>query len=327
VNPGSHSFDVQYLKLLQSIQSDGIWKHNTKGSNCTLSSAFTLNVDLYDSSGKDRNLLPLTSLRNLYGGRGALVEALWYLRGEDDATFLQRNKCAFWDKQAIDKDSKPSWVGLNYGLLTHFPGTPGQSPINQLEQNVISRLLKEGSCSRNMICSLGKPGEDTVQEACTACVQFSVSLLPNKNAESEEQVEEALDLTVTQRSSDVMVGLPHDVVVWSIILHLVRREVWIRSRRKLLAGKLSFTINQNAAHVYQVNHQEMLEILQRKPIPDCQPHLVIDGEETQDGGTMNERSMFEFAKSYDDANIKKLFRIKDYTKNVHHPAIKLSQAM
>jgi len=37
--------------------------------------------------------------------------------------------------------------------------------------------------------------------------------------------------------------------------------------------------------------------------------------------------MFEFAKSYDDANIKKLFRIKDYTKNVHHPAIKLSQAM
>ena len=313
-HPGSHSFDIEYLKLLRMLQFEGVLKEkNKKGPNKTLPLCCPLTINLRDTSGTDRNLLPLTSLRSLYGGRGALIEALWYLRGEGDISFLQANKCHFWDKQAIKKDGV-DWVGLSYGLLTNFPQTHNRPPINQLEKNVIEVLSKPRSCSRNMICTLVKPGEETVQGACTSSVQFSVSTVPSVKMCGPS--EEALNLTVTQRSSDVMVGLPHDVVVWSIILHLVRREVLKRADRKLVAGNLSFVIGQNAAHVYKINYEQMKEILKRKPIEECQPHLVVDT-------AFDSQDMFSLAKSYEPG----MFLIRDYTKAVKHPAITLTQAL
>ena len=33
-----------------------------------------------------------------------------------------------------------------------------------------------------------------------------------------------LDMVVTQRSSDVILGLPYDIIVWSLLLHLICRE-------------------------------------------------------------------------------------------------------
>ncbi|CAB9527859.1 Thymidylate synthase [Seminavis robusta] len=308
--PGSHSFDVQYLKLLRSIEQDGVGKVNKKGLNRALPRSFLLDIDLGDPKGEDRSLLPVTSLRSLYGGRGALIEALWYLRGEDHIQFLQHNKCHFWDKQAIKKGDV-DWVGWSYGLLTNFPQANGdQKGINQLEERVIKPLCKHGSCSRNMTCSLDKPGEETVQGACTSGIQFSVS--------GHSTEEEALNLTINQRSSDVMMGLPHDVVVWSIILHLVRREAWIRAKRKLLAGKLSFVIGQNAAHVYQLNWGSMQEILEREPIPECQPYLVVEDEDLT-----NPRGIFDLAKNYNPKSL----RICNYTKASYHPAITLEQAV
>jgi thymidylate synthase len=300
-NPGSHSFDVAYLKLLRQIQMEGVLKLNKKGNNYTLPKLFALNIDLSDKRG--RNLLPLSSLRSLYGGRGALIEALWYLRGEDNVSFLQDNKCHFWDKQATAE----GWVGWNYGLLTNFPQEEGRGAMNQLEERVIRQLCRPGSSSRNMVCSLDKPGEETVQGACTSSIQFSVS--------SEDDGCESLQLTVFQRSSDVLMGLPHDVVVWSIILHLVRREVWIRSKRELNAGKLSFVIGQNAAHVYQLNEDAMQMILKREPKQNCQPFLVVDDAD--------QRGIFDLAKDFKPES----FRICSYTKDVFHPAITLLQAV
>ncbi|CAB9525129.1 Thymidylate synthase [Seminavis robusta] len=271
-NPGSHSFDLQYLHLLEQIELHGVLQTaNKKGPNRALPKTFPFDIDLHDPTGQDRNLLPITSLRSLYGGRPALVEALWYLRGEDHIAYLQDNNCPFWDRQATKKDDVDNWLGLNYGLLTNFPQPNGQGTYNQLEEEAIKPLCKHGSSSRNMTCSLFKPGEETVQRACTSSIQFSVST--NNNIES-------LNLTINQRSSDTIVGLPHDVVVWSIILHLVWREVWIRSQRKLHAGTLSFAIVQNCAHVYQINDGALHEILQRKPKPECQPYLVIDDDKS-----------------------------------------------
>jgi thymidylate synthase len=96
-------------------------------------------------------------------------------------------------------------------LLTNFPGENGNDSINQLELNVISKLCR-GESSRNMYITLANPLLETVQQSCSSVIQFSVSA-------------ETLDMTVNQRSSDVVLGLPNDVVVWAVIYHLVRREV------------------------------------------------------------------------------------------------------
>jgi thymidylate synthase len=312
LRPGSHSFDVQYLSLLKAIAMEGEIQTNKKGPNRTLRRSYTLTIDVSDVD-HDRYLLPMTTLRSLYGGRQAVHEAIWYLRGEDNVKFLQKHGCRFWDKQCDEN----GWLGLNYGLLTSFPQPGKICPVNQLESEVLSRLCN-GKQSRNMICTLVKPGEPTEQVACTSSIQFSVSV--NKAGK------EALDLTVNQRSSDVIVGLPHDVVVWTILLHLVRREVLIRTKGKhnLAAGNLVFMIAAGGAHVYDLNVKEFEELRTREPILGSQPYLTIQGE---DGNTtclaeqVQHLGMFSLAKDYDP----QLFRIISYTK--FHRAIRVHQAV
>lgn len=302
VCPGSASFDQQYKLLLETIRDCAHVQENKKGSNMTLGSCFGLEINLSNESaendGLGKFLLPVTTLRSLYGARPAIVESMFYLRGEENITFLRANGQKFWDKQADDK----GFIGLNYGLLTCFPQPNNEPPINQLESKVIQKLVKH-ECSRNMVCSLMKPGECTTQEACTASIQFSVN---------KESGREVLDMTVNQRSSDVILGLPHDICCWSIILHLVRREVFRRSRRRLAAGRIFFIIAAGGAHVYDINKDAFEELLQRKPILlDDSPELLV---ETDVG-------MFDMAQNYKA----EMVRVKGYTS--HHPAIRIKQAL
>jgi thymidylate synthase len=255
VNPvGTASFDQQYLKLLQHINNYGKLQRNEKGENWTLSDSYSFVVDLRggghknNNNNNNKNLLPLTTLRKMFNGRAAVIEALWYLRGEDHIRFLQDFRQHFWDKQA---DQDTGWVGYNYGLLTNYEN------FNQLEVNVIRRLVQNKS-SRNMVCSLVNPNQATVQNACTSAVQFAVS---------HQDGQDYLDLTVEQRSSDIILGLPHDVVVWTVILHLVRREVHRRSGPHLHAGRLFFNIAAGGAHVYILNQDAFVTLLSRRPKP------------------------------------------------------------
>ena len=303
---GSASFDLQYKKLLEEIREKGMLQTNTKGQNKTLRSYYGIVVDLHDSSdannGLGRYLFPLTTLRALFGGRGAILEAIFYLRGEDNIEFLQKHGCKFWDKQA----NANGFIGYNYGLLVTFPQEKGENAINQLETKVITRLANH-ECSRNMVCSLLKPGEPTNQEACTASVQFSVGTEPDGKGGTKE----VLDITVNQRSSDVILGLPHDVACWSVILHLVRREVYLRSGRVLAAGRIYFIIAAGGAHAYEQNMAAFEELLKRDPFLDVSPELIIE----------TNKRIFELACDFDPAMI----RVQGYNKR--HPAIGIKQAL
>ena len=118
-------------------------------------------------------------------------------------------------------------------------------------------------------------------------------------------------MTVYQRSSDVVLGLPHDVCCWSIILHLVRREVHKRCGRVLAAGRVFFIIAAGGAHVYDINKANFDELLRRKPILlDESPELIV---ETNYG-------MFEMAKNFED----KMVRVNGYNS---HPPIQIQQAV
>ena len=297
---GSASFDAGYLKLLTAVHEEGGIQQNKKGANRTLQRPFHLEINLCDKRS-ERQLLPITTLR-LLTCRHAISEALWYLRGESDISFLKRHKNPFWDQQATkDADGKPV-VGLNYGLLTNFPQGDGAPPQNQLETRVLERLCK-GESSRNMTCTLTKPGETTEQEACTQSIQFLV------------RDGSLLDLQVHQRSSDVVLGLPHDVVVWAIILHLVCREVARRTDdgRRLMAGKLHFNVA--SAHAYDVNRSNLEGLLMRQPRTDVAPHLEIDA--TAPG-------MFEIAADMDGPG---LMRVIGYPRDAVHPSMKVEQAL
>lgn len=306
----ANSFDQEYKRLLQAIDAEGKWQKNKKGDNLTFPDTFKMTLNMGsttncsgggDDDGNDneeKDILPITSLRNMYEGRAAIIEALWYLRGEDNIKFLQKHRCPFWDAQALDD----GFVGLNYGLLTNYPRKEGGT-INQLEEEVIKKLCKGESRSRNMVCNLFKPDEFTVQGACSSQIQFCV-------------VGDKLDLTVCQRSSDVILGLPHDAIVWSIIYHLVRREVLLRTERKreLRPGKICFNIA--SAHVYKINETHFDELLERDPIISAggKPQLHVEDNDKKE-------SIFEIAQNYPSTKLS----VKNYTS--FHPGFKIKQAI
>uniref|UniRef100_A0A0G4HPC3 Thymidylate synthase/dCMP hydroxymethylase domain-containing protein n=1 Tax=Chromera velia CCMP2878 TaxID=1169474 RepID=A0A0G4HPC3_9ALVE len=251
--PGTESFDRKISKLYRFLKACGERKDNKKGPNKALRGLYSLVADLSGDgggNGQGGNVLPVTSLRKIIP-YAAVVEALWYLRGEKNIAFLQRHKNRFWDAQAVD-----GIVGFNYGLLVNWPEKDAEGRIihtkfNQLEKNVIQPLC-DGKSSRQMVCVLQKPTEETVQPACTTAVQFQVV------------GDRKLDLIVTQRSSDTVLGLPHDAIVWAVILHLVRWEVKRRSQRDLAASSLCFSLHD--AHYYEANEDALLQLAEREPI-------------------------------------------------------------
>ncbi|EOD33854.1 hypothetical protein EMIHUDRAFT_229153 [Emiliania huxleyi CCMP1516] len=308
VGSGSGSFDAGYSRLLCRVLAEGELQRNRKGVNRTLSkAAFTLDIDLEppsplappeDPAFETLGLVPLTTLRFLAAKPG-LVEALWYLRGEATIDFLRRHKCRFWDAQA----SVDGVVGLNYGLLTRWPQAEG-GRLNPLEKDVITPLCKRrGEPSRNLIVSLVHPSQATVQPACTSSAQFSVR-------------GGSLDLALQQRSSDVILGLPHDAYVWSVILHLVAREVRRRTDGEvaLSAGRLSIHLPAGSAHAYAVNEDALRELSRRAPKGGVAPRVLLRRDAP---------GLFELA-ALDDSPA--MLRVEGYDDSCCHPRIVVAQA-
>ena len=317
------SFDAQYLDLLRALRTEGSAQKNKKGCNVQLPRSWKMRINLRGREGV--MALPITSLRWIEP-RHALIEALWYLRGEEHIEFLQRHKCKFWDEQAKPHPSTgegKTWVGMNYGLL-------GEN----LERQVLAPLV-DGKDSRNMVIHLADPHAETVQPACTATVQF-ITRTPTQ-----------LDLVVNQRSSDVALGLPHDVVVWSVILHLVCREVRLRTAaggcgaRDLHPGEL--TVNIASAHYYEQNAGAVEQLLARAPRDEVSPSLgiaagapgmfeianaeplVVCGRRGDRAGaavTSEKRRLSEDA----DGDDRDLLWVEGYAKELVHPPIRIAQA-
>jgi hypothetical protein len=94
---GSGSFDEAYAKLLRRIAKEGVHQTNKKGTNRTLPFLYNMQINLYHQD--DASLLPLTTLRQIYHNT-CILEALWYLRGEDNVRWLQATDIHIWDSQA-----------------------------------------------------------------------------------------------------------------------------------------------------------------------------------------------------------------------------------
>jgi thymidylate synthase len=259
--PG-RSFDWQYQRMLRKILApESVIQTATRGDyresfgEERIEVALDLGVNAADWHHPAALVVPVTTLRHI-NREAAVVELLWYLRGDDNIAWLHDNNCHFWDSDA-DADG---FVGLNYGLMVCYPNSSG-GYTNQLEER-IEQLCKGKLGSRNLVVSMVLP-EGTTHQATKAASPACTSEFMLKGTGDGT----GLDMVVTQRSSDVIIGLPYDVVVWSLLLHLICREVGIRTegRLKLKANKLQFVLN--SAHVYQRNDADAEELLRRQIIP------------------------------------------------------------
>lgn len=205
-------------------------------------------VDLGDG------LLPTIGYRKTFP-KSAAAEVAWYVRGEQDATFI-RQYAPLWDKfvepiqyRVFEDDvfvGHDTFDGVKsaygYRWRRHF----GR---DQLRLGV--EALRKDPSDRRVYVSAWDPAEDGLgaqgqkNVPCPASFTFSVT---------GGELHSSLFL----RSSDVFVGLPYDVMGHALLMDAVAHELRIRP------GVMHVTLAH--AHLYESHWDLTAEALKQEPV-------------------------------------------------------------
>ena len=195
-------------------------------------------------------------------------ELLWMISGSTDARQLEQQGVRIWSENSsrafLDSRGLTQLevgdIGSGYGFQWRHWGADytsctadytGQG-VDQLQQ-VISEI-KHNSCSRRLIVSAWNVSQlkTMALPPCHMQFQFNVS---GTN----------LDCMVTQRSADLFLGLPFNLVFYSVLTHIVAHLCHLNPRR------LIFSLGD--CHVYKNHLEQVAEQLSRTPRP--WPRLVL----------------------------------------------------
>lgn len=242
----------QYLDLVQNVFDHGVWKENRTGVRTLSNFAEFYKVDL--SQG-----FPLLTTKKVFF-RSAIIEMLWYLRGEDHIKWLRdENNVHIWDAWADEE----GYVGPIYPVLwRRFPMAKaadgsGYRPLgssenkewayeeyDQVQQAI--HLLKTNPDSRRIVVSAWHPGllGEMGLPPCHLMYIFNVS-------------GGKLHCHLTQRSGDIALGIPFNLACYAALTMAIAQEV------NLKPGTFAHTIVD--AHIYEDHIDGLKEQLKRKP--------------------------------------------------------------
>lgn len=263
----------QYLKLCERVLRHGVPVYNKRtGKIC-----YTVtNVDFeYDR-------LPILTTKEV-AWKSATAELLGYLKGYSSAADFRALGCRTWDANANKNEAwlkNPNRKGTDdMGRVYGVQGRNWGGHLDQL-QKVIDNL-KAGIDDRGEIVTFWNPGE------------FDLGCLrPCMHTHTFSLLNGTLYLTSYQRSADIPLGLPFNMVQCWILLCIMAKITGHKP------GKVYHKIVN--AHIYEDQIEGIEEQLTRQTV-NCHPRLILPDVIDIDTLTVDD------------------FKIVDYH---HHPAIK-----
>ncbi len=190
------SLDGVLYNLYQAIRTHGRPHRGSRGATLEL-----LGVSLRIQKPRAR----ISSSENRGKPFSAIGELLWYLSGSNKLDFIARYVPAYRD------DAVDGIIEGAYGpRLLAMRGS-----VNQLES--IYRLLSEKHGSRRAVVQLFNAEDiatDNKEIPCTTTLQFHLR-------------EGLLHLSVTMRSNDAYLGLPHDVFCFTMLQEMMARRLGV----------------------------------------------------------------------------------------------------
>lgn len=242
--------EKQYLAICRDVIDNGVWVDNPRtGKRCLTGRT---SIMTYDVGSKE---YPMITTRKVFP-KMSLAEPIGYWQGLTSAADFRSLGTVTWDANA---NKTPAWVdnplrngeddmGKVYGYFGHNFGG-----VNQFEK-VVSNLSKSLD-DRGEIITYWKP--DQFNEGC---------LRPCLHSLQYNLVGDTLDMTATQRSADLPLGIPANMQQCYLMLELMARITGHK------AGLVTHVINQ--PHIYEDQIDIMKEQLRREIIP-CKPKLFI----------------------------------------------------
>jgi thymidylate synthase len=180
--------------------------------------------------------------------RSIIYELLWLLRGDTNIKYLKEHGVSIWDEWADEKGD----LGPVYGKQWRSWESVDGKVIDQISQ--VIKEIKTNPDSRRLIVSAWNVGEleRMALAPCHAFFQFYVA-------------EGKLSCQLYQRSADTLIGLPYNLLSYSLLTHMIAQQCGL--------GVGDFVWTGGDCHIYS-NHLEQVKLqLTRKPYP--LPQLIM----------------------------------------------------
>lgn len=212
------SIERQYLDLVQHILEQGNLRETRNGNVLSVFGS-SLEHDLKDG-------FPLLTTKRVFF-RGIVEELAWFLRGGTNVQELRDKKVHIWDGNSESRgyDAGPvygfQWRHFGASYTDCFADYSGHG-VDQIK--TIIELLKTDRHSRRIVLSAWCPSQqaDMCLPPCHVMYQFYV------------EADGRLSVQMTQRSSDVFLGLPFNIASTALLVHLIAHQVNLEPGRVII---------------------------------------------------------------------------------------------
>lgn len=262
----------QYLDLMRHVLENGTEKEDRTGVGIKSVFGYQMRFDLQKG-------FPAVTTKKLHF-KSIVHELLWFLSGETNIQYLKDNKVRIWNEWADDEGN----LGPVYGKQWRNWETKDGRHIDQIA-TLIENIEKD-PYSRRLIVNAWNVGELDKMALPPCHMMFHFNVANGK-----------LSCQLYQRSADVFLGVPFNIVCYSMLTHMIAQQC------DLEVGEFIWTGGD--VHIYS-NHMEQVQLqLSRDPKPLCEFKILRKPE-----------SIFDY--KYED------FEFDNYE---HHEAIKAPVAI
>lgn len=252
--------DEVYLKLVQEVFKEGVLKGDRTGTGTISTFGSQMKFDLSGGS------IPLLTTKKMFT-RGIIEEILWYLQGNTNIGYLTDNNVHIWDEWADSNGDLGPVYGKQWRNWSRYipmgREDEGGSTFYRKEGiDQIARVidnLKNNPDDRRMIVCSWNVGElqDMALPPCHAFFQFWAA-------------EGKLRCKLTQRSCDVGLGVPFNIVQYSILTHMIAQVCGLEAEQFIWSG--------GDVHIYTNHVEQLQEQLTRTPFfsPTLKLNSAVD---------------------------------------------------
>lgn len=236
----------QYLELCTRILQEGVWVNHKRSGKRRLT---VINADLeYDCSD---GTLPILTTKKV-NWKSAIAEMLGYVRGYQSAAQFRAIGTKTWDANANQNKewvNNPHRLGVDdmgrvYGVQGRSWLNPEGLSIDQLKNIYVK--LREANDDGRLIMTFHNPGE--LDRGCLPACMYTHTF---------SLVDRTLHLTSYQRSCDVPLGLPFNMIQTAWLLRIMA-EITAKKPGKVFHKIVN-------AHIYEDQIDGIEEQLKRKP--------------------------------------------------------------
>lgn len=260
--------DLPYIDLIYKILANGVQKGDRTGTGTLSLFAQQMRFDLSDGS------LPMLTTKKMFT-RGIIHEILWYLTGDTNIKYLVDNDVHIWDEWADENGDLGPVYGAQWRAWPkntiefvdddgyYVPGDDGSRLIRgaAVREEKIDQIamiidqLKNNPNDRRIIVNAWNVADvpDMALPPCHLLFQFWCH-------------DGKLKCHLYQRSCDVGLGVPFNIVQYSILTHMIAHVTGLEAVEFIWTG--------GDCHIYNNHIEQLREQATREPYES--PRLVLN---------------------------------------------------